>query len=79
MATSINMMQPAYTDAAGKPIGNDVHRWFQNGVKPVGVGEKTGPCTTQTTCYIFLGIICFLLLCIIIIVPLVLASVLSKS
>ena len=56
MATSINMMQPAYTDAAvskllnwkaefksvysdvfqGKPIGNDVHRWFQNGVKPVG-------------------------------------------
>ncbi|UJR10772.1 hypothetical protein I4U23_014960 [Adineta vaga] len=79
MVTSINMMQTGYTDAYGRPIDNDVQKWFKNGVRPIGEERKSGICSSQTTCYIFLGIICFILVCVIIIVPLVIASLHPRS
>ncbi|CAF0906749.1 unnamed protein product [Adineta steineri] len=75
MATSINMGYSGYVDAYGRPIGNDVNKWFKNGVRPVGIDTSRKPCSHLTVCYIFLGITCFILIFAAIIVPLVISSI----
>ncbi|CAF3319600.1 unnamed protein product [Rotaria socialis] len=78
MSYEENAARAGYTNEFGQPIGNDVDKWFEYGVKTGGPEFETGFCTRTQTYYILLFVVAFIVLATVIIVPIIAGNVKSS-
>ncbi|CAF4800755.1 unnamed protein product, partial [Rotaria sp. Silwood1] len=74
MASQENITHTGYSNEFGKPIGNDVDKWFEHGVKTVGPAADSEFCTRTQTLYIILFVIAFIILATVIMVPIIVGN-----